>query len=973
MTSNDRRTFLGFEKPPLVLAARWFVEKYSQPELPLPRLDLGDLIVVVPTGRAQNRLQQLFVQTAEDSGLLFTPPLITTIGHLPEQLYVAEKSLATDLAQQIAWSKALEATPDDEIRCLTGRPDVEELNDWQPLAIVLSNLHRRLANDIWSFRSVAREVKGLKSFLSQEQARWDALTEIQGRYYATLGKVDLWDMQGARNYAAYGLRLDPPEIRCHASKKIVLVGTADLNQSMSEMLRQVSLQAEDQVSILVAAPESMADRFDEFGSLITEKWIDTEIEIEDEQILIVDQPADQAYATAHYITNLEDGFSSDEITIGVPDKTIIPQIERGLNSIGLPHRNVTGRSLQDTAPVSLMIACREYLRSQDYETLASLVRHPDMFFWLCERVEDESWIGRLDEYQNANLPGNITVISKKPFGDPGKLRKHFDKGDESSKKRAAKNARSVELLNKVHSHVSGLLEPLVGPDAPIADWSQPWSQILIEVYGDRQMDKNDPLDRQVIKACNEVYKALGNQKQVPAGFGTVTSAIQALDWAIEAASEKRIVPPPIPDAIELAGWLDLALDDAPVMVVTGMNDEHVPESQIGHPFLPDSLCQDLGIVNNDRRYARDAYALTVICSVRKNLLFVVGRRDEMGEPKKPSRLLFTEDNQTAARRAKAYFGYKGKQDSRFWLVDNDHKFHEEQQFRVPYAACAAPLKKLSVTKFRDYLKCPYRFYLSRVLGLRPLADDWRELSAGAFGDLIHDVLESFAKSDAKDETRPGHIKEYLSELLDKYAARKFSGSRLPAVRIQLEQLRYRLEQFSEFQSDRREAGWKIVSSEELLEHELIVDGEPFIIRGKIDRVDQHEGTGRIAVWDYKSSDKGEKPGPAHRTRNGWKDLQLPLYRHLVKEVDVAKGADLSNIVMGYVLLPKKLEDVGFEAADWSSLQLQEADNTAFDVIRKIRSSMFWPPNPLPPQYSEDYAAICQDRVFERIDIWEGTQ
>ena len=885
---------------------------------------------------------------------------------------MAEKLLATDLAQQIAWSKALEATPSAEIKCLVGRSEIDDLNDWQPLAIVLSQLHRRLANDIWSFHSVAREVKKIKSFLKQEADRWHALREIQKRYYEILDNVDLWDKQAARNWAAYGLLLDKPEIRCHAHQKIVMIGAADLNRSLSEMLKQVSRQADDQVTILVAAPESMADRFDAFGSLLTQAWLEVPIRLDSNQILVVDQPADQAFAATHFITNLEPPYVADEITIGVPDLSIVPQVERSLNAVGLKHRNLSGRALAETGPVRLMIACREYLRFQDYETFAALLRHPDIFRWVANRAKNSAWLGKLDKYQNDNLPGNIGVRDKQPFGDPKKIRKHFVAGDESSQKRATRNAETAELLNEVHAQISTLLEPLVGSDAPIADWARPWSQILVGVYGDRLMDQDDLQDRQVIKACDAVYTALGSQRQVPPGFGTVVSAIQALDWAIDAAAENKVVPPPIPDAIELAGWLDLPLDDAPAMVVTGMNDEHVPESQIGHPFLPNALCEELGILDNNRRFARDAYALTVISSVRDHLLLIAGRRDDIGEPKKPSRLLFTEDHETSAVRAKAFFNYKGKNDSRFWLHQPEN-LSATQQFHIPVATCVSPPTSLTVTSFKEYLKCPYRFYLQKILKLSPLADDWRELSGGTFGDLIHDVLETFGNSEAKDETRVGHIFDSLNAALDKSVQKRFAGSRLPAVRIQVEQLRQRLHRFSEHQAQRREQGWQIVSTEELLEHEWMVDNEPFTIRGKIDRVDRQEGTGRIAVWDYKSSDKGELPESAHLTRNGWKDLQLPLYRHLVKEVAAVKGADLSNIVMGYMLLPKKLEDTGFKTADWTAQQLDQADRTAVDVIRKIRSGIFWPPNPKPPEYSEDLAAICQDRVFERDNIWEDAQ
>ena len=76
--------------------------------------------------------------------------------------------------------------------------------------------------------------------------------------------------------------------------------------------------------------------------------------------------------------------------------------------------------------------------------------------------------------------------------------------------------------------------------------------------------------------------------------------------------------------------VDLALDDAPVLVVTGMNDENVPTSEIGHQFLPNELCKKLEILDNDRRFARDCYSLLVITSVREHYHLIAGRRDDQG-------------------------------------------------------------------------------------------------------------------------------------------------------------------------------------------------------------------------------------------------------------------------------------------------------------------------------------------------------
>ena len=966
----DNRVFLGLQQPPLVSAADWLVHNFIDESTGSQELDLSNFIVVLPTLRSQYRLLQLLIQKTDDLGVIFTPPIVTSLGQLPEYLYEAAKPLATDLAIQIAWSKALENSPKKEIECLTGRPEVEDLQDWQPLASLISKLHSRLANDIWSFSSVAREVKKVSGFLKEEAARWDALDSIQQRYYSILHEVSLWDKQAARNYAAGGL-LKAGEIRCSTDKNIVMLGTADLNRSVSEMIRQVAAANPLQVNILVAADSSMQDRFDEYGSLITEAWLETEIDISDEQILIVDQPADQADAAAHYISNLktETGteFAADEITIGVPDASVVPQLERSLNAIDVSHRNLAGRPLSETGPVRLMSACHDFLESQSYNSFASLVRHPDMFRWLVKRNEKDDWLISLDSYQNKFLPDQLSLKEKHPFGVPEQLAKDFDPTDEKSIKRAQRAADAARLLNNIHANVSELLNPLLGDPKPIVQWTKPWSQILVKIYGERTMDKTNAADRQIIKACDAIYTALGNQKQVPEKFETETTASEALDWAIEAAAESRVIDPPIATAIEFAGWLDLALDDVPVMVVTSMNDEHVPTSEIGHQFLPNELCKTLKILDNDRRYARDAYALTLIAAVRKHLLLIVGRRDEKGEPRKPSRLLFTGDHKVAARRAKAFFSYKGRSESRLWIRHNSD-FQDLQALEIPEPDHVEPIDSLAVTKFKSFIECPYRFYLKHVMRLENIADDWRELSGGTFGDLTHNVLEAFGQSELKDSTDPKEIFEYLSDRLDYFVEQDFSGSRLPAVKIQIEQLRLRYERMAQQQATHRRKGWRIVSTEEHLYHDFPVDGKNFIVHGKIDRVDQHEHTDQVAVWDYKSSDRGAGPEQVHyrKQKKEWSDLQLPLYRHLVKEVSAVAGADLSNVVTGYVLLPKKLDDVGFHEADWSRDQLLAADEKARSIIRKLREGNFWPPNPYPSKFGE-FAEICQDKVFEKFE------
>ena len=964
----DLRVFLGFEKPPLVTAAEWLLNRFRFELHGENRFDLSNVIVVVPTMRAQNRLLQLLVKQVEGLAGLFTPPRITTLGQLPEFLYKAAKPLASELTQQIAWTKVLEQSSKSQIECLTGRDDIEDGYDWRPMATLVSSLHARLANDIWSFNSVSREVKNYKGFLKEEAARWDVLSDLQKRYYKILGEVELWDKQAARNYAAAGL-MKANEIRCQTDFDIVLVGTADINRSVAEMLRQIRTLNSQQVSVLVAAPNSMADAFDEIGSLETNYWVDHNVDFADEKILVADQPADQADGAASFITNQAFELTADEITIGVPDPTIIPQLERTLSSLQLKHRNLAGVELTHTGPVRLLLACRDYLDSQSYANFAALVRHPDLYRWLCVKAKDDGWLQSLNDYQNNNLPSLLKLLDVDAFGSPELISKTFDPTDDGAQKRAAGLAESTQILNRVHKALSDLLGTFTGGEEakvlPIREWAAPWIELLQQIYGDREFDRQDVVGLKTLRACEAVCVALASQHEVPEQFGTQVAANESLDWALEAAAEHRVVESPDPEAIELAGWLDLALDDAPVMVITSVNDEYVPTSEVGHQFLPNELCKELKILDNDRRYARDAYALTVISSVREDFLLITGRRASSGEPRRPSRLLFT-DPLTSARRAKAFFDYGGNSESRLWITSQSD-FPDTQQIEIPVPNEAVP-KNISVTKFKDFIQCPYRFYLKHIMRLQATDDDWRELSGGTFGDLAHNVLEAFGKSDVRDTTDETRIREFLFDKLNEMVTFQFAGSQLPAVRIQVEQLRLRFERFAQEQAKVRRDGWRIVSTEEHLFHNFDVDGTPFVINGKIDRVDQHEISGQVAVWDYKTSDRGDPPEKVHYAtrKQEWKDLQLPLYRHLVQEVSAVEGADFSKVAMGYVLLAKNLDEVGFHSAEWEPEVLATADEKAREIIRRIRLGNY-EMSGKPPMYSEDFAGICQDFIFEKAD------
>ncbi|MGA2033978.1 MAG: PD-(D/E)XK nuclease family protein, partial [Thermoguttaceae bacterium] len=233
-----------------------------------------------------------------------------------------------------------------------------------------------------------------------------------------------------------------------------------------------------------------------------------------------------------------------------------------------------------------------------------------------------------------------------------------------------------------------------------------------------------------------------------------------------------------------------------------------------------------------------------------------------------------------------------------------------------------------------------------------------------FGSLAHEVLGLFGRDPVAGSADADEIAGCLAALLDRVVIEKFGKTPLSAILVQVEQLRLRLRALSAWQAQWRAQGWRIEHAEVSVSGEqaaLVVDGKPMFLRGRIDRIDIHEETLQRIIFDYKTSDRARTPGQTHRKGEAWIDLQLPLYRHLAPALGIA-----GDVGLAYIALPKDLAKVGPLPAPWTAEELVDADRTAEEVIRKVRTEKFWPPVSPPPAFSEQFAAICEDDRFGAV-------
>ncbi len=934
------RHFLGWDGPALGRAGVYLREHFGRGE---GGWDLSQVVAVVPAGRAGRRLVEILVTAAQQAGGVLNPPRVVTAGGLPELLYQPGGAVAGDLESALAWVWAMRQMPEDVmVELVANPPGEDDVSGWWSLG----KQFRTLRDDLAGHRMGFTDVPGLCEQRAVDlcgERRWEVLDLIDQAYRGALASGNLVDRNTERLSAIREGRCG-----CDESTQIVLIATPDLNDVATAMLGQVG----DRVTALVMAPEQHGDGFDGLGVFKSAYWQDQGVELRPEQVCFVERVSDQPGELLARIAAARDGarakgetLSADQITVGLGDEKFAEAVMRSLDMAGVVNRHAAGTPAQKSRPAVLLRALGGFMELQRHDALARLLRHADIEVYLQNHTgagEDarpviEDWITLLDQYATRHLQGKLTG-------------EWLGQTDRQTKLKALR--AGVIALMPVHP----------AERRPLPNWSVPIAEALGRVYADTFLNDHDTDDRQLGRSLELIAGVLREQSELGEQVQTCPSvtASQAIALTLDRLSDASLPDEGGEPAVEMLGYLELALDDAPVLGICGMNEGLIPTSRNADAFLPDSVRSALSMQDNAHRYGRDLMLLNAITQSRVGVSLISARRSDDGDPLTPSRLLLACDDKTLVQRVRSFFG---EADSEAAPLPLPLEHGDVDRFLIPRPVVAPePLKELHVTAFRQYLACPYRFYLRYVLRLNTLDDRAVEMDPMSFGTLAHAVLQGFGQDEARGFTDPRRVAKYLDERLDALVEKRFGKDPRPAVRIQVEQMRQRFDTFAITQARLIEEGWRIEHVEEELRAEVVVDGEAFTIKGKIDRIDRHDTLG-YRVYDYKTGDTAKPPEKTHRTgpKNGkaWVDLQLPLYRDLCGALDIT-----GPIELGYMNLPKSDEGAGPAFAQWDVDDLAGAIETRDGVIRALREQAFWPPNDA-PMYPDGLERVCADSVMQR--------
>lgn len=917
-----RRIFLNWDRPVLPK----LVDDLLQRSRSSAHIDLSHLILIFAGRQAERRCLEILTERA---GGALCPPLTATVGRLPELLYLPKRPFASTLVQQMVWAQALQKTPESKLRGLMQSiPAPEDQAAWLRLGDLLRRQHAELAGDQLDFAEVWKLGKSLPGF--SEAARWKLLASIQTEYWRLLDALELWDQQTARLEAIR-------RKECQTDHDIVTVGTVDLNRATRAMLELVS----ERVTAYVPAPESMADHFDEFGCLLPDRWADETIDLRSEQILMADDSKSQCTQVVSVLASLKGEYSFDDIIIGMPDPQLVVPLQRTLEEYDVPSHWPVDRMLSSTGPFRLLEAVADFLENHSSGQFAALIRHPDVGEWLNTRGLPAKWLSVWDQYFVDHLPSSLDDL---PEG------------------------RGVEVAWKLRREIQTLLSPFADQKKPLLEWGPSVNALLVTIYGERTFHPGSPEGKILVEACEELQRVFASDAELPESLDLPVSAAEAIRLLLS-NSDCELYRGFDGPAIQMTGWLELPLDDAPVAIVTTMNETFVPQSVNHDLFLPNQLRAHLGIEDNARRYARDLYLLSSLVHSRKVVRLIVARRDVSRNPLAPSRLLFATDPEQIARRVLEFYDEPegGTEKHILPAPPSTRLLAAQAAFPIPRPRpMKDPHSEFRVTEFRDYLASPYRYYLRHILKLNEISDEVSELDGAAFGTLVHEVLSRFGSSATSESRDAGTIAEYLDNSLTEVVRELYGEDPLAAILIQKEQARRRLNAFAGWQARWRQEGWEIHAVEYMVEESVpfnLGDGRSISLKGRLDRIDVHPETGRWTIFDYKTGDAGAAPEKTHRYKGDWLDLQLPLYRHLARPL-----CQEGEIQLGYIVLPRDVNAVSEQLAKWSQEELIHADDTAREIARKILDEQFWEELEAPAGTMSEFDTICQSHVFGQ-EIW----
>ena len=867
---------------------------------------LPGMLVIVPTAQSGRRLRQ---GLAERGGAL--APRVQT-----PAFFMRGQGCAPDSVELLAWLEVLEGIRDwSEFSVTFPIPPDGEAPNWSlGLAKSLAQVRLILSASVLTMRSAAKRME-----MSVEAARWAELAELEERVEKTLDRWGLKSRNAIIRRKEFSWTDD--------IKEVVLAGVLDISYAVEGILGRCPLP----VRVLVSGERE--EDFDDWGRPVRQ-WSEREIAWPEKgaatsgSVTLTGDARQQAQRALRIVS--ETGYPSNEVALGSADEEVTRDLVRVFSRAGWVAFNPGRMSLPSLA--GWLEAWRLYLRRPSIPEAIDLMAFAESGAQV--RGKRAQRVEALSVLRDSYLVGSAEDLDRVKGVVEAELAKATDAGEKS------KVCGLERALNKVELSLETMNFLKASRERFLREGFHPGMNNFLSSI--------DPDDETNVAEWLAETAEVAEDIDRPAG-AWLELLLAGLRPLTQRAPDNRVM--------DVQGWLELFYESGRHLVICGMNDGLVPVRSGSDTWLPESTRSILGLVGEEELAARDAYLLSAMLKAREKngrVDLLVGKSSNAGDVLKPSRLLLSAKGEELAKRVCLLF-----KDIKPAEVGFAREIEGEWKWKI---RTGEPVQAISVTAFSEYLSCPFRFYLNRVLRMSQPEPERREWNARDFGNIAHVVLENFGKDEeAREYDDSSMIESWGHHELDRLISERYGKDPPIAMRIQKEVMKQRLSWFAKVQAGERADGWRIEEVERSFEMEI----GGVKVRGQIDRVERNEQSGRVRVLDYKTSSKAKPVVQAHckrlsastffpehlngveevlfempATKSGkkvearWINLQVPLYAAGVEGVDE----------VGYFSLGSSEQNVAISIwPDFSDDTRQSALRCAEWVLSRLVKGIFWPP------------------------------
>jgi ATP-dependent helicase/nuclease subunit B len=910
--TNIETHYLGWDQPFLWSIVSWLSEK----PLKSP-YDFRGILLVLPSKRAGRRLLELLAGKSEESGNILIPPQIILVHDLGSLL--SNKKNISPSERNLIWNEVLSShstllkefysTSDDSVTKHLSPQLVQYLD--------------RLRTQLGSYLIRPQEIISNPVYdASENQVRqWEVIGKLFSAFEDTLDRLSLTDEVHS---SARLLNQDSNTITEEYSE-IILLGCTNLTPLQKRSLQNLNAE---QLSIVLFAPEVHEKGFTHIGELVPEYWSKISSErLSPEVLLFADSPIELSEKLADASEKAsQEKVPLSHITLGMLEPDLIAPTMYALERKGLSGSAPGTRHAKDSLLGSWLLSISQIWAYGD-EATAHFLKHPLTTILLNRKRKSEA--------------------------------EAFSKG-------CISRAADILFIETLHSSLSTLekLPPKVQNDLlfvkeyllennlskksgkqTLAEFCASMQALLLHLF-DEDESKNNFKDVPGTE-INEILTILESY----ASFSEIfTSPITSKDFyfLLKDRLFKTELPPIEDEGVELLGWFELLFDDSSVKIISGCNEEYLPEKLALDPLLPNPLRQTLALETNEYLHARDNYQMTCILESTPQVTLIASRKSSQGERLKLSRLVIPQDDDLFCEVLNQYYLVTKS------TTSNAHKSELPQSFIPPSTPYKNfPLRHLSASAIKKYLRCPYEFYLTTILRAQHYDFFAREISPPMLGTLIHECSKYVGEYTRNLTTgSENEIRNAIHEFITRETRSRFGLHPSVSITLQIENIKRKLSLFSKWAQETSQDGWRNIACESKLASEASItlsNNEQIPFTGIIDRIDFHKGTNTLRIIDIKTSDTPYTFKECLK-KDTWIDPQLPLYAYFTSQFlhTLNYQFDSSPQIELALISLNKTSDISVTTHPYSPDDGEESKKIACEVGEKILHAEFWPPQNLNP-------------------------